>query len=69
MKKYTVEQPMVTSNKRLLVNGDVIFVKEITPREGMGCQYHGFEVYCSETREYLGDLKSEKNLKLEKNYG
>jgi len=56
MKKYTVLKPMATTNKKLLINGDVIYVQKTVTV---------YQVYSPTTRELIGYLHTLDNLKEE----
>jgi hypothetical protein len=47
MKKYLVLKPMATTNRKLLINGDIIYA------EKRGCLYY---VYDAKTRDFIGQL-------------
>jgi hypothetical protein len=53
MKKYLVLKPMATTNKKLLINGDIIYA------EKQGYFYH---VYDIKTRDFIGGLENIDNL-------
>lgn len=69
MKKYLVLTPMTTTEKKLLINGDIIYTKAVEKGISGRCGWQEFEVYHSKTREYLGNLKNEDNLELKEDYG
>jgi hypothetical protein len=53
MKKYLVLKPMATNNKKLLINGDIVYA------EKQGWLYH---VYNAKTRDFIGWLENIDNL-------
>lgn len=67
MKKYIVLKPITTTNDKLLIDEDIIYIDELLKINSCGNKYTERKVYSSTTRQYLGNLLNVDNLKLEEN--
>ena len=65
MKKYIVLKPITTTNDKLLVDEDIIYIDELLKTNSYGNKYTEIKVYSSITRQYIGNLLNVDNLKLE----
>lgn len=65
MKKYIVLKPITTTNDKLLVDEDIIYIGELLKTNSCGNKYTERRVYSWITRQYIGNLLNVDNLKLE----
>ena len=65
MKKYIVLKPITTTDDKLLIDEDIIYIDELLKTNSCGNKYTERRVYNSITRQYIGNLLNIDNLKLE----
>tara|TARA_R110000782_G_C14481020_1_gene376015 strand:- start:213 stop:425 length:213 start_codon:yes stop_codon:yes gene_type:complete len=69
VKKCTILKPLVTAKEnKLLIDGDIVFILEQVRTNSCGNKYIERKIYSQTTRDYLGDLIDESNIKVEKDW-